>query len=115
MRSASLWDITCDSDGEITFDPMAPLYLHDVDIAKEEYFLAFFLTGAYQEVLGMSHNLFTHPTECVVTFDADGSYRLSDMVDAKNLMSVLGGLGYDLDELEKHPCRGIYSSWMKQL
>ena len=100
-RPASIWDITCDSDGEITFDPMAPLYLHDVDIAKEEYFLAFFLTGAYQEVLGMSHNLFTHPTECVVTFDADGSYRLSDMVDAKNLMSVLGGLGYDLDELDR--------------
>merc|ERR1711879_1107942 len=28
-RSASLWDITCDSDGEIEFNPEKPLYLHD--------------------------------------------------------------------------------------
>jgi len=99
-RPASIWDITCDSDGEIAFDPMAPLYLHDVDISTQEYFLAFFLTGAYQEVLGMSHNLFTHPTECVVTFDSDGDYILHDMVDAKDLMSVLDGLGYETEELD---------------
>jgi len=37
-RSASLLDITCDSDGEIVFNPQKPLYLHDVDVTKEEYF-----------------------------------------------------------------------------
>jgi len=71
-RPASLWDITCDSDGEIGFNPDLPLYLHDIDVTKDEYFLAFFLTGAYQEVLGMKHNLFTHPTEVIVDFDDEG-------------------------------------------
>ncbi len=69
---ASIWDITCDSDGEIGFNRDLPLYLHDIDVSQEEYFLAFFLTGAYQEVLGMKHNLFTHPTEAVITFDETG-------------------------------------------
>ncbi|MCI6217767.1 MAG: biosynthetic arginine decarboxylase, partial [Helicobacter sp.] len=44
-RSASLWDITCDSDGEIAFNAKKPLFLHDVDVTKEEYFLGFFLVG----------------------------------------------------------------------
>ena len=39
---ATIWDITCDSDGEIAFNDNAPLYLHDVDITRDEYFLAFF-------------------------------------------------------------------------
>ncbi len=41
-RSASLWDITCDSDGEIEFNEEKPLYLHDVNLKKEEYYLGFF-------------------------------------------------------------------------
>ncbi|MCB4759886.1 MAG: biosynthetic arginine decarboxylase, partial [Sulfurovum sp.] len=43
---ASIWDITCDSDGEIGFNRNLPLYLHDIDLSKEEYFIGFFLTGA---------------------------------------------------------------------
>ncbi|HIP60949.1 MAG TPA: biosynthetic arginine decarboxylase [Sulfurovum sp.] len=100
-RPASIWDITCDSDGEIPFDSQKPLHLHDVDINTEEYFLAFFLTGAYQEVLGMNHNLFTHPTETVVTFDNSGKYMLSDTIDAQNLMDVLDDMDYDMDEIDR--------------
>jgi len=100
-RPASIWDITCDSDGEIAFDAAQPLHLHDIDVEQEEYFLAFFLTGAYQEVLGMQHNLFTHPTEIVVTFDASGEYQLSDTIDAQNLMDVLEDLEYDTDEIDR--------------
>ena len=104
-RPASIWDITCDSDGEIAFDVSHPLHLHDVDVAQEEYFLGFFLTGAYQEVLGMQHNLFTHPTEIVVTFDEAGRHQLSDMIEAQNLMDVLDDLDYDtevIDQTLKH-------------
>ena len=100
-QPASIWDITCDSDGEMAFDPSQPLHLHDVDVEQEEYFLAFFLTGAYQEVLGMQHNLFTHPTEIVVTFDSEGKYQLSDTIDAQNLMDVLDDLDYDTDEIDR--------------
>jgi len=98
---ATIWDITCDSDGEIGFNRDLPLYLHDIDVNKEEYFLAFFLTGAYQEVLGMQHNLFTHPTEAVINFDAEGNYSIDDLFDAENLMHVLDDLHYDTKELDK--------------
>ena len=98
---ASIWDITCDSDGEIGFDRDLPLYLHDIDVSKEEYFLAFFLTGAYQEVLGMKHNLFTHPTEAVISFDEKGDYTIERLIEAQNLMDVLDDLDYDTNLMDK--------------
>ncbi len=98
---ASLWDITCDSDGEIGFDPNSPLYLHDIDITKDEYFLGFFLTGAYQEILGMEHNLFTHPTEVIVNFDEEGNMHLDDLIEAQSLMDILDDLDYDTGKIDK--------------
>ncbi|ETD27161.1 arginine decarboxylase [Helicobacter canis] len=102
-RSASLWDITCDSDGEIAFDAKKPLYLHDVDVMEEEYFLGFFLVGAYQEVLGMRHNLFTHPTEFSVVFDDDlnKGYEIENLLEAQNILDVLDDLDYDTKEIER--------------
>ena len=98
---ASIWDITCDSDGEIGFNPTLPLYLHDIDVSKDEYFLGFFLTGAYQEVLGMKHNLFTHPTEAIIRFDEEGSYSIDALIEAQNLMDVLDDLDYDTNLIDK--------------
>jgi arginine decarboxylase len=98
---ATLWDITCDSDGEIGFNEKLPLYLHDVDVNKNEYFLAFFLTGAYQEVLGMKHNLFTHPTEVVVDFDKNGNYILENLIESQSIMDVLEDMDYNKDYLDK--------------
>ncbi|RDU60305.1 biosynthetic arginine decarboxylase [Helicobacter marmotae] len=102
-RSASLWDITCDSDGEIAFNANKPLFLHDVDVTKEEYFLGFFLVGAYQEVLGMRHNLFTHPTEFSVEFDDDlnKGYELSRLIEAQTILDVLDDLDYDTKDIER--------------
>ena len=98
---ASIWDITCDSDGEIGFSRDLPLHLHEIDVSKEEYFLAFFLTGAYQEILGMKHNLFTHPTEAVINFDTNGEYHIDKLIEAQNLMDVLDDLEYDTDTIGK--------------
>ncbi len=98
---ASIWDITCDSDGEIGFNRDLPLYLHDIDVDTEEYFLAFFLTGAYQEVLGMKHNLFTHPTEVVIRFDEEGKYSIDNLIEAQNIMDVLDDLDYDTYVIDK--------------
>jgi len=100
-RPATLWDITCDSDGEIEFNPELPLYLHDIDITEEEYFLGFFLTGAYQEVLGMKHNLFTHPTEAIINFDKNGQFKLDNLIEAQNLIDVLDDLEYDTNKIKK--------------
>ena len=100
-RSASLWDITCDSDGEVAFNIENPLYLHDVDVEREEYFLGFFKVGAYQEVLGMRHNLFTHPTEATINFEDDGTYRIENIIEAQNILDVLDDFDYDTKEIER--------------
>ncbi len=96
--SASIWDITCDSDGEIGFDAKKnPLFLHDVDLEKEQYFLGFFLVGAYQEVLGMSHNLFVHPTEATILVGENGGYEVKDILESQNILDILDDMDYDVN------------------
>jgi len=98
LRPASLWDITCDSDGEICFKEDKSLYLHDTDLDYEEYFLGFFNVGAYQETLGMAHNLFTHPSEFTIAIDEEG-YTLTHEEESKNILEILHSIGYDKDEI----------------
>ncbi len=98
IRAASLWDITCDSDGEIKFKPETPLYLHDIDLDEEEYFLAFFNVGAYQETLGMNHNLFTHPSECTILIN-DTGYEIENFTESDNILNILEDIGYDSSKL----------------
>lgn len=98
-RSASLWDITCDSDGEIAFDTRNPLFLHSIDLKNEEYFLGFFLVGAYQEVLGMNHNLLSHPTEASIIIDKQG-YKIQKMIESSSIIDILGDLNYDTKMIE---------------
>lgn len=98
--SASIWDITCDSDGEISFDATKnPLFLHDVDLEKEDYFLGFFLVGAYQEVLGMKHNLFTHPTEATIIINEEGNYEIKNILESQSVMDILEDLDYDIHSI----------------
>jgi arginine decarboxylase len=70
-------------------------------VEEEEYFLGFFLTGAYQEVLGMRHNLFTHPTEALIVFDDEGNWEIGGIIEAQNLMDVLDDLEYDTGVMDK--------------
>jgi len=97
VRGASIWDITCDSDGEIGFNPEKPLYLHDINLSKEDYFLGFFNVGAYQEALGMSHNLFTHPNEYTVNIN-ENSFEILNAVESKSTLDILNTIGYESDE-----------------
>ena len=98
LRAAALWDITCDSDGEIGFNPLKPLYLHDVNLDEEDYFLAFFNVGAYQETLGMNHNLFTHPSEFTVNI-SDTEYEITNAIESKSILDILGSIGYEKDKI----------------
>jgi len=98
IRAASLWDITCDSDGEIGFNPQKPLYLHDVNLEEEDYFLGFFNVGAYQETLGMQHNLFTHPNEYTIYID-ENSYEIKNEIESKSILEILSSIGYKNDEI----------------
>ncbi|MFK5938242.1 MAG: biosynthetic arginine decarboxylase [Sulfurimonas sp.] len=98
LRAASLWDITCDSDGEIGFNPQKPLYLHDVNLDEEDYFLAFFNVGAYQETLGMNHNLFTHPNEYTINI-SDTNYTITNEIESKSILNILHSIGYEKEEI----------------
>lgn len=103
-RAASLWDITCDSDGEIGFDPDKPLYLHDIDLSQGDYFLGFFNVGAYQETLGMNHNLFTKPSEYTIYID-EHDYKIANHCESKSILDILYSIGYNnieiLNKLER--------------
>lgn len=100
-RSASIWDITCDSDGEIEFNSSKnPLFLHDIDAENEDYFLGFFLVGAYQEVLGMSHNLFTHPTEATILLKEDGTFEVKELLESQSVIDILEDMDYDISEIQ---------------
>jgi len=99
-RSATIWDITCDSDGEIPFNKENPIYLHDVDLNKEKYYLGFFLVGAYQEILGMKHNLFSFTNEAIVSFDEEGNHQIEFLEPTQKIREILIDLDYDINELE---------------
>lgn len=110
-RSASIWDITCDSDGEISFNSVNnPLFLHDVDVEKEDYFLGFFMVGAYQEVLGMDHNLFVHPTEATIILKEDGSFEVKDILESQSVLDILEDMDYDVSEIQEILNQRIESS-----
>jgi len=49
----------------------------------------------------MNHNLFTHPTEVVVDFDAKGKFIIKDLIESQNLMDVLDDMDYDKNFLDK--------------
>jgi arginine decarboxylase len=97
-RSANILDITCDSDGEIPFEANKPLYLHDVDLTKEDYFLGFFLVGAYQDVLGMKHNLFSSPSQVNVTFDNE-EMKIESFIKSQSILDIFEDLDYNTDEI----------------
>jgi arginine decarboxylase len=64
----SIADITCDSDGEITSfvgenGRTKFLPLHKIR-KNEDYYLGFFLIGAYQEILGICTTCSATPTPC---------------------------------------------------
>jgi arginine decarboxylase len=99
-RAATIWDITCDSDGEISYDRNNPLYLHSCDLKNEEYFLGFFLVGAYQEVLGMNHNLLVRPTEATINITNE-NYFIENLEDSPSLVDILDNLKYDTLRIDK--------------
>jgi arginine decarboxylase len=57
--------------------------------------------GAYQEILGMRHNLFTYPNEANVEFDSDGNYQITELYSTQTINDILIDLDYDIDEIHR--------------
>jgi len=98
-----LADITCDSDGKIDRfvsqrDVKRSLEVHEL-AAGEEYFLAAFLVGAYQETLGDLHNLFGDTHVAHIRLDDEHGWWIEEILKGDTASTVLGYMQYDPSEL----------------
>jgi arginine decarboxylase len=96
-------DITCDSDGKIDHyvdgegvETTLPL----PDWKDEERpWLGFFMTGAYQEILGDLHNLFGDTNSLDAVFDKDGSLILLNLKQGDLIRDVLSYVDFSKETL----------------
>jgi len=101
-RSATLQDITCDSDGKIdnfisTRNISYHLPVHSLK-PKEPYYIGVFLVGAYQEILGDLHNLFGDTNAVHVSVD-DKGYSIDQIIDGETVAEVLEYVQYSPKKL----------------
>jgi arginine decarboxylase len=102
-RKAVLADITCDSDGKIDRfvslrDVKRTLELHPLRHG-EDYYLAAFLVGAYQETLGDLHNLFGDTHVVHIRLLEEGGWWIEEIVKGDTANKVLEYMEYDVAEL----------------
>ena len=91
-RTATIQDITCDSDGKInnfisSHGANSHLAVHALN-NKEPYYICVFLVGAYQEILGDMHNLFGDTNAVHVSVYKD-RYEIDQVIDGETVAEVL--------------------------
>ena len=91
-RTATIQDITCDSDGKInnfisSHGANSHLAVHALN-NKEPYYIGVFLVGAYQEILGDMHNLFGDTNAVHVSVYKD-RYEIDQVIDGETVAEVL--------------------------
>jgi arginine decarboxylase len=112
----TLADITCDSDGKIDQfidlrDVKSVLELHpfledknaseqpETSLVKHQpYYLAMFLVGAYQEVMGNFHNLFGDINVVHIQMNPKG-YHIEHLERGDKISDVLSYVQYDAEDL----------------
>lgn len=102
-RSATIQDITCDSDGKIdnfisTRNLSHFLPVHSLK-NKESYYIGVFLVGAYQEILGDLHNLFGDTNAVHISVNDSGGYQIDQVIDGETVAEVLEYVQYSPKKL----------------
>lgn len=102
---ASIADITCDSDGEVTSfvgenGRTKFLPLHKIR-GGEDYYIGFFLIGAYQEILGDMHNLFGDTNAVHITFNKKTGYMIDTVINGDACWESLKYVQYKGPEILK--------------
>ncbi len=101
-RSATIQDITCDSDGKIANFVTNRHLSHILPVhtikKNDPYYLGVFLVGAYQEILGDMHNLFGD-TNAVHISVKDGKYNIDQIFDGETVEEVLSYVQYNPKKL----------------
>ncbi|MEN8687619.1 MAG: biosynthetic arginine decarboxylase, partial [Desulfuromonadales bacterium] len=103
---ATVADITCDSDGEVNSfvgenGRSKYLPLHKVQ-SDEEYYIGFFMIGAYQEILGDMHNLFGDTNAVHITFNKKTKYMIDTVIQGDATWESLKYVQYQGPEILKH-------------
>lgn len=103
---ATIADITCDSDGEVSSfvgenGRTKFLPLHKVT-GEEDYFIGFFMIGAYQEILGDMHNLFGDTNAVHITFNKKTNYKIDTVIKGDATWESLKYVQYKGPEILKH-------------
>ncbi len=101
VRNGIIADITCDSDGRIDRfislkELKRTLPLHPL-VDGEDYYLGFFLVGAYQETLGDLHNLLGDTNVVTIRIQNDGGFEIVRELEGDSIEDVLSYVGYDAD------------------
>jgi arginine decarboxylase len=96
-----LADITCDSDGKVDRfidrrHVKSVLELHPYD--GNDYCVAAFLVGAYQEILGDLHNLLGDTNAVHVTLE-NGHWSIDEVIEGDTVREVLQYVQFSADEL----------------
>ncbi|MDR2473657.1 MAG: biosynthetic arginine decarboxylase [Tannerella sp.] len=101
-RTATLQDITCDSDGKIDNFINMQNYTYHLPVhrfnRKEPYYFGVFLVGAYQEILGDLHNLFGDTNAVHISVGKDG-YEIEQIIDGETIADVLEYVQYSPKKL----------------
>jgi arginine decarboxylase len=106
-RRAMLVDLTCDSDGRISQyvssnEDKNFVELHTLE-PGEPYCIGIFLMGAYQDIMGDSHNLFGRVTEAHVYGDAeeDGNFWIEKVIPGTRVQDILAQVQYFPNDLQR--------------
>ena len=104
VKDCTLVDITCDSDGKIDHfiangEVSRTIKLHQ--LTDDDYYIGFFLTGAYQDVMGDMHNLFGRLNEVHVYLDDDdpNDFYIEEIVKGSSTKTVLEAMQYNSEQL----------------
>ncbi len=112
-RTATLQDITCDSDGKIANfisnnGTSASLPVHAIR-NNESYYMGVFLVGAYQEILGDMHNLFGDTNAVHISVYKD-RYEIDQIIDGESVADVLDYVQYNPKRLVRNVETWVTSS-----
>ncbi|OUS71750.1 arginine decarboxylase [Pseudoalteromonas sp. A601] len=104
-QRAIIQDITCDSDGQIReyvegagIETSLPIPQY---VPGQQYHVAMFMVGAYQEILGDLHNLFGDTDSVHVELNEQG-YQLTNAIKGDSVKDVLKFVDYDSEILAEN-------------
>jgi arginine decarboxylase len=105
-RRAVVVDLTCDSDGKVSRyvcgESARYLPVHELQ-GEEPYRLGVFLVGAYQDIMGDTHNLLGRVPEAHIYADAEepGGYFVEKIISGMTIKDMLALVQYFPNDLHR--------------